>query len=96
MTEADVERIVKNRVQTGYGFDPFTIIAIISAAIQLYKIIKQCRQADNLLKSSAKRKGLAYKIFVERNFLKKMKELNVNDEVAQQILEDLRLEYIGE
>lgn len=66
MTEEQIEKIVKNRVEVGYGFDPLTIIAIISAAIQIYKLIKQCRQADKLLKSSARRKGLAYRIFVQK------------------------------
>jgi hypothetical protein len=96
MTEEQIEKIVKNRVEVGYGFDPLTIIAIISAAIQIYKLIKQCRQADKLLKSSARRKGLAYRIFVQNNFLNKMKDLNLDDKVAEQILEDLRLAYIGE
>lgn len=94
MTEADVEKIVRSRVQNGYGFDPLTIIAIISAAIQIYKLIKACRQSEKLLKASAKRQGLAYRIFVKNNFLNKIKELNVADEVAEQILEDLRQEFI--
>lgn len=98
MNEEKIEQIVKNRMQSGsgYGLDPLTILAIISAAIQIYKLIKQCRQADKLLKASAKRKGLAYRIFVQKNFLDKVKELNVDDAVAEQILEDLRLAYIGE
>lgn len=95
MTDQEIEKIVRNRVEVGYGFDPLTIIAIISAAIQIYKLIKQCRQADKLLKASARRKGLAYRIFVRTNFLNKMKELNLDDVVAEQILEDLRLAYIG-
>ena len=32
MTDEDIENIVKNKVQKGYGFDPMTIMAIISAA----------------------------------------------------------------
>lgn len=96
MTESDVEKIVRSRVQNGYGFDPLTIIAIISAAIQIYKLIKACRQSEAILKASAKRKGLAYRIFVRNNFLNKIKELNVSDEVAEQILEDLRQEFIKE
>lgn len=96
MTEQDIERIVKDKVQKGYGFDPLTIIAIISAAIQIYKLIKACRQSESLLKASAKRKGLAYRIFVKNNFLNKIKELNVPDEVAEEILEELRTEFIKE
>jgi hypothetical protein len=94
MTDEDIENIVKNKVQNGYGFDPMTIMAIIYAAIYIFKIIKDCKQAQSLLKSSAKRKGLAYRIFVQKNFLNKMKELNVDDTVAEEILEELRLKYI--
>ena len=47
MTEQDIERIVKEKAQKGYGFDPLTIIMIISAAIQIYKIIKDCRQSKH-------------------------------------------------
>ena len=96
MTEQDIERIVKEKTQKGYGFDPLTIIMIISAAIQIYKIIKDCRQSKALLKSSAKRKGLAYRIFVKNNFLNKMNDLNVPQEVSEEILEELRSEFIKE
>jgi hypothetical protein len=96
MTEQDIERIVKEKAQKGYGFDPLTIMAIISAAIQIYKIIKACRQSEALLKSSAKRKGLAYRIFVKNNFLNKMNDLNVPQEVSEEILEELRSEFIKE
>jgi predicted amidophosphoribosyltransferase len=95
MTDEDIENIVKNKVQNGYGFDPMTIMAIISAAIYIFKIIRACKQAQSLLKSSAKRKGLAYRIFVQKNFLNKMRELNVDDVVAEEILEELRLKYIA-
>jgi len=94
MTEADIERIVKEKAIKGYGIDPFTIIAIITAAIKLYKLIQSCRQAQSFLKSSAKRQGLAYKIFVRNNFLNKLRDLNVSDEAAQEILEGLRQEFI--
>lgn len=94
MTEQDVERIVKDKFQKGYGFDPLTIIAIISAAIQIYKFIKACRQSEALLKASAKRKGLAYRVFVRNNFLNKMKDLNLPDEVSEEIIEELRSEFI--
>ena len=96
MTEADIERIVKEKAIKGYGIDPLTILAIISAAIKLYQIIKACKQTQNFLKSSARRKGLAYKIFVRNNFLNKLRDLNVSDEVAQEILEELRQEFIKE
>ena len=94
MDESKIEQIVKDNLQAK-GFDPLTIIAIISAAIQIYKLIKECKAAQWVLKGAARRKGLAYRYFVQKNFLDKMKELNVPEADAEAILEALRLEFIN-
>ena len=94
MDESKIEQIVKDNMQAK-GFDPLTIIAIISAAIQIYKLIKECKAAQWVLKGAARRKGLAYRYFVQKNFLDKMKELNVPEADAEAILEALRLEFIN-
>lgn len=94
MDESKIERIVKDNLQAK-GFDPLTIIAIISAAIQIYRLIKECKAAQWVLKGAARRKGLAYRYFVQKNFLDKMKELNVPEADAEAILEALRLEFIS-
>ena len=93
MDESKIEQIVKDNLQAK-GFDPLTIIAIISAAIQIYRLIKECKAAEWVLKGAARRKGLAYRYFVQKNFLDKMKELNVPEADAEAILEALRLEFI--
>jgi len=96
MDDKKIEEIVNKHVkQSGYGFDPLTILAIITAAIQIYKLIKECKAAQWVLKGAAKRKGLAYRFFVQKNFLDKMKELNVPAQEAEAILEELRLAYIN-
>ena len=94
MDESKIEQIVKDNLQAK-GFDPLTIIAIISAAIQIYRLIKECKAAQWVLKGAARRKGLAYRYFVQKNFLDKMKELNVPEADAEAILEALRLEFIS-
>ncbi len=94
MDESKIEQIVKDNLQAK-GFDPLTIIAIISAAIQIYRLIKECKAAQWVLKGAARRKGLAYRYFVQKNFLDKMKELNVPEADAEAILEALRLEFIN-
>ena len=94
MDESKIEQIVKDNL-TAKGFDPLTIITIISAAIQIYRLIKECKAAQWVLKGAARRKGLAYRYFVRKNFLDKMKELNVPEADAEAILEALRLEFIS-
>jgi len=94
MDESKIEQIVKDNLQAK-GFDPLTIITIISAAIQIYRLIKECKAAQWVLKGAARRKGLAYRYFVQKNFLDKMKELNVPEADAEAILEALRLEFIS-
>jgi hypothetical protein len=94
MDESKIEQIVNDNLQAK-GFDPLTIIAIISAAIQIYRLIKECKAAHWVLKGAARRKGLAYRHFVQKNFLDKMKELNVPEADAEAILEALRLEFIS-
>ena len=94
MDESKIDQIVKDHLQAK-GFDPLTIIAIISAAIQIYRLIKECKAAQWVLKGAARRKGLAYRYFVQKNFLDKLKELNVPEADAEAILEALRLEFIS-
>jgi len=94
MDESKIEQIVKDNLQAK-GFDPLTIITIISVAIQIYRLIKECKAAQWVLKGAARRKGLAYRHFVQKNFLDKMKELNVPEADAEAILEALRLEFIS-
>ena len=94
MDESKIEQIVKDNLQAK-GFDPLTIITIISAAIQIYRLIKECKAAQWVLKGAARRKGLAYRYFVQKNFLDKLKELNVPEADAEAILEALRLEFIS-
>jgi hypothetical protein len=96
MDEATIEKIVNDKVKfNGYGFDPLTILAIITAAIQIYKLLKECKAAQWVLKGAARRKGLAYRYFVQRNFLDKLKELNVPEADAEAILEELRTAYVN-
>ena len=96
MTELDVKKIVEDKFNGIVGFDPLTIISIISAAIYLYKAIKECRQKQMLLMKSAKRKGLAYRLFVRNKFLDKMNELKIDDQLSEEILEDLRVKFTGQ
>lgn len=96
MDEKTIEEVVnKHLKQNGYAFDPLTILAIITAAIQLYKFLQECKAAKWVLKGAAKRKGLAYRFFVQKNFVDKLKELNVPEGDAEAILEELRQAYVN-
>jgi hypothetical protein len=96
MTDQEIEQIVKNHIKSnGYGFDPLTILTIISVCIQLYKLIKECKAAKSILQRAARRQGLAYKVFVKNNFINKLSELGVPENDALAILEELRVSFIN-
>jgi hypothetical protein len=97
MNEQDIEKLVQDKIKSaGYGFDPLTIIAIVSLAIQLYKLLKECRATKKNLVAAAKRQGFAYRFFVQNNYYNKMQELNIPKDQADALLEELRLAFIAD
>jgi hypothetical protein len=96
MTEADVKKVVDEKLGSAVGFDPLTILMIISLIMSAIKIIQQCKAAKSVLKSSARRKGLAYRIFVKNNLLDPMVSNGLSKEQAEDIIESLRNEYINQ
>ncbi len=94
MKEEDIEKIIKDKFTNGYGFDPLTILTIISICISVYKMIKQCRAANSVLVASAKRKGLAYRVFVEKHLKNEFMKKGVNPDTADEIIEELRKKFI--
>jgi hypothetical protein len=96
MTEEDISKIVHEKFDNRVGFDPFTILTIISICLTVYRIIQNCRASKAVIKASAKRKGLAYKVFVDKNLRKQLLLAGVNEETAEEIIEDLRQKFISD
>ena len=94
MTEKDISKIVHEKYDNKVGFDPFTILAIISICLTAYRIIQNCKASKAIIKASAKRKGLAYKVFIDKNLKKELMGAGVNETTAEEIIEDLRQEFI--
>jgi hypothetical protein len=95
MNEKDISKIVHDKFDDTIGFDPFTILMIISICIGAFRILQECKKGQDFLKKSAKRKGLAYKLFIEKNLIKELTRRNVNATTAEELAEELRQKYIN-
>lgn len=95
MNEEDISKIVHDKFDNTIGFDPFTILMIISVCISAFRLLQECRSGKTFIKNSAKRKGLAYKLFVEKNILKELKSRGVNPDTAEELVEELRQKYVN-
>jgi hypothetical protein len=94
MTENDISRIIHEKFDNRVGFDPFTILMIISVCLTAYRIIQNCKASKAVLKASARRKGLAYKVFMDSNLRRRILAGGVNKDTVEEIIEDLRQEFL--
>lgn len=94
MTEEDISKIVHSKFENGYGFDPFTLLTIISICISVYRVIKECRAANAIVVAAAKRKGLAYKKFVKSRLVDPLVLSGINPDTVDEIVEELRKAFI--
>ncbi len=94
MTEQDIEKIVKDKFSNGYGFDPFTIITIITLIWKAYQLYKACRVSKEILKNNVRRNGLASRIFFKKQVFDKLIEQGVDSEKALAIVEELKKEFL--
>ncbi len=95
MNEEDISKIVHDKFDDAVGFDPFTILMIISICISAFRMLQQCKKGKEFLKRSAKRKGLAYKLFIEKNLINELTSKGINPATAEELAEELRLKYIN-
>lgn len=95
MTEDDVKDAVNSVNFNGpKGFDPLTILTIISVAIQAWKLFQECKAARKMAFFAAKRKGIAYRMFINKTIVGPLKDKGVDQEHAEMIAEALRLKFI--
>lgn len=95
MTDEEIKDLVNNQIGQKYGFDPLTILTIISICIQLYKILKECKATKKLMQMAARRQGLAYRMFVKKHFIDEMTSRGFSEEDANAVLNELRLAFIN-
>lgn len=96
MTEEDIKKLVEEKIGKVYGFDPLTILTIISIIIAVVRLINECKSAKAVLKASARRKGLAYRIFVKKNLVEPMVKEGISLERAEEIVEILRQDFLSQ
>jgi len=94
MTEERIKEIVEGKLQKAYGFDPLTIITVISILIQAYKLYKKCKSTDTLLKRNVRRNGLASRIFFRKVASDLVAEAKIDPVVADEIVEEFKAEYL--
>lgn len=95
ITDDEVKQIVEEKIGKVYGFDPLTILAIISVVIAAVRLLNECRATKAVMHAAAKRKGLAYKTFVHLALVKPLVEKGLSQEQAEEIAEELRKEYVN-
>jgi len=96
MSEEDVKKLVEDKIGKVYGFDPLTILTIVSIIIAVIRLINECKSAKSVLQASARRKGLAYRIFVKKNLLDPMINQGISRQNAEEIVEVLRQEFLSQ
>lgn len=94
ITEEEVEKLVKDEFAGVYGFDPMTIIMLISLIISAIRLINECRATKAVVRAAAKRKGLAYRTFVNKALINPLVEHGMSKEQAEDIVESLRKEFL--
>jgi hypothetical protein len=95
MNEKDISNIVHEKFDDAVGFDPFTILMIVSICISAFRMLQQCKKGQDFLKRSAARKGLAYKLFIEKHLINELKTRGINPATAEELAEDLRQKYVN-
>ena len=94
LTDEEVKQIVEDKIGKVYGFDPLTILTIISVVIAAVKLLNECRATKVVMKAAAKR-GLAYKTFVNLTLIKPLVEKGLSQTTAEEIAEELRKEFLS-
>jgi hypothetical protein len=95
MTEEEISAYVTEKLTNGKGFDPLTILAIISIIIQAWRLYQSCNVSKEILKNNIKRNGLASRAFLKRFVYDKLIEKGVSPEVAHLMVEDIKQEILS-
>lgn len=89
--------IIKTKIkQRLVGFDPLTIIMIISLAINVIKTIYECRKKNAVFKYALRRNSLFSRVFIKEKLYDKLIENGLSDEEAERACEQLKDFYAQE
>lgn len=93
LSERIEARIFDLQKNNGYGFDPFTIIAIVGLIVNVVKMIIACRQLNKMAKRNLKRNGLASRLFFKNSLYEPLRE-KYGDEIAAKVTEEAKLMFL--
>jgi len=94
MTEDELNVYIIEKLQNRKGFDPFTILAIIAIIMQAYRLYQNCKAGKAILKRNVERNGLASRVFFKQFVYDKLIEKGVSGDAAQEIVEELKQEFL--
>lgn len=94
MTEEEVSAYVTEKLTNGKGFDPLTILAIVSIIIQAWRLYQSCKSTKEVLKRNVERNGLASRVFFKRFVFDKLIEKGVTPDVAHEMVQELKKEFL--
>lgn len=77
-------------------FDPITILMIIGIAVNVIKIIYECRRKSKVMKFLLRKNSLASRIFIKENIYDKLIEQGMSSEKAELACEKLKEFYAEE
>ena len=75
------------------GFDPFTILMIISIGIQALRLLWECKKARATLQAMARSNGPITRMYTHHKVYKKLVRAGFSDEKAHQATEALRIAF---
>lgn len=75
------------------GFDPFTILMIISIGIQALRLLWECKKARAALQALALGNGPITRMYTYHKVYKKLIRAGFSEEKAQQATEALRIAF---
>jgi hypothetical protein len=75
------------------GFDPFTILMIISIGIQALRLLWECKKARSALQALARSNGPATRMYVHHKVYKQLIRAGFEEEKAHAASQALRLAF---
>lgn len=76
------------------GFDPFTILMIISIGISAIRLLMECRKARAMLQAVARNNGAVARMYIHHKVYKKLIRAGFSEEKAEQATEALRIAFV--
>ena len=77
-------------------FDPMTILMIIGIAVNVIKIIYECRKKQKVMKFLLRKNGMAAKIFVKEKLYSELIKVGINEENSALACEKIKEMYSEE